>query len=246
MFDLSGKVAMVTGGGQGVGTGIARALAQQGARVVVNDFYPERAAAVVDTIEPDGSAMCAPFDVVNMDEVQSAVRRVHAEWGRLDILVNNAGVIPTGMQPTPFIKTTPEDWRPLIDINLYGSLNCTHCVLPGMIEQGWGRIINISSDAARVGHHGSAVYGAAKAGGEALMRTLAKELGGNGITANAIVLGLINTVPAEFSKGLERYFSTGRIGTPEDVAAAAVYLCSEEANWVTGESLLVNGGFMGA
>jgi 2-hydroxycyclohexanecarboxyl-CoA dehydrogenase len=247
MFDLSGKVALVTGGGQGVGEGILRTLSRQGASVAVNDYYPERAEAVASDISASGgNAMSVPFDVADMEAVQAAVDRVHAQWGRLDILVNNAGVVPTGMQPTPFTRTTPEGWRPIVDINLYGTLNCTHCVLPGMIEQGWGRVISISSDAARVGHFGSSVYSAVKAGGEALMRTLAKELGSKGITANSIVLGLINTVPPEFSKGTEKYYSTGRIGTPEDVAAAALYLCSEEAAWVSGESLVVNGGFLGA
>ena len=247
MFDLTGKVAMVTGGGQGVGEGMLHALARQGAKVAVNDYYAERAEAVAHAINNEGgTALSVPFDVANMDAVQAAVDRVHDEWGRLDILVNNAGVVPTGMQPAPFVKTTPDDWRAIVDINLYGTLNCCHCVIPKMIEHGWGRLINISSDAARVGHYGSAVYSAAKAGGEALARTLAKELGGKGITANAIVLGLINTVPAEFSEGLEQYYSTRRIGTPDDIAAAVVYLCSEEAGWVNGESHLVNGGFLGA
>lgn len=247
MFDLNGKVAMVTGGGQGVGEEILRAFASQGARVAVNDFYAERADAVAESINAQGgSAISVPFDVVDAAAVQSAVDHIHEQWGRLDILVNNAGVIPTGMQPVPFMKTSAQDWRPIVDINLYGTMNCTHSVLPKMVEHGWGRLVTISSDAARVGHFGSAAYGAAKAGGEALMRTLSKELGRKGITANSIVLGLIDTVPEDFSRGAERHYSTGRIGSPSDIAAAAVYLCSEEAAWVTGESLLVNGGFLGA
>lgn len=247
MFDLSGKTALITGSGRGVGAGIARALSSQGARVAINDYFPERADEMVAELQAQGvAALSAPFDVTDMAAVKAGVAHIAANLGPVDILVNNVGTLPHGMIPTPFLETPEEDWPKHVNNNLYGTLNCCRCVAESMSERGWGRIIAISSDAGRVGHFGSTVYGAAKAAMEGLMRTLAKELGPNGVTANSIVLGLIDTVPEEFSKGAEQYFSTGRIGTPEDIGAAAAYLASEEAGWVTGHSLVVNGGFVGA
>lgn len=247
MFDLSGKVALVTGAGRGVGAGIARALSGQGAKVVINDFFVERAETMAASLRGLGrEAIAVPFDVIDSHAVDVGCSQAEAEFGRIDILVNNVGTLPHGMRPQPFLKTPEEMWKKHIDNNLYGTLNCTRRVVEGMADNGWGRVVAISSDAGRAGHYGSSVYGAAKAGMEGFMRTIAKEFGRKGITANSIVLGLINTVPEEFSEGAEKYFSTGRIGTPEDIGAASVYLCSEEASWVTGHSLVVNGGFNGA
>jgi NAD(P)-dependent dehydrogenase (short-subunit alcohol dehydrogenase family) len=246
MFDLTGKTALITGAGRGVGAGIARALSAQGAQVAINDYFPERCDEMVAELQALGTtALASPFDVTDREAVGAAVAHIEANLGPVDILVNNVGTLPHGMTPTPFLETPEDDWPKHIDNNLYGTLNCCKCVAEGMTERGWGRIIAISSDAGRVGHIGSTVYGAAKAAMEGLMRTLAKELGPQGVTANSIVLGLINTVPPEYSRGAEKYFATGRIGTPEDIGAAAAYLASEEAGWVTGHSLVVNGGFKG-
>lgn len=247
MFDLSGKTALITGAGQGVGAGIANALAQQGANIAVNDYFPERAEAAAAAIHRTGArALAVPFDVTDKAGVEEAMGLIAGQLGPVDILVSNVGTLPHGMMPTRFVDTDADEWQQHIDNNLYGTLNCCKAVARGMSERRWGRIIATSSDAARVGHFGSAVYGAAKASLEGLMRTLAKELGPKGVTANAIVLGLINTVPEDYSQGAEKYYATRRIGTPEDVGAAAVYLASEEAGWVTGHSLVVNGGFLGA
>ena len=247
MFDLTGKVALVTGAGRGVGRGIALAFAKQGASVAINDFYSDRADSVAHEINSSGGvALSVPFDVVDSDAVEEGVALISEKLGAVDILINNAGGVPEGKMPTRFMKTKRAEWEPIIDMNLYGTLNCTRAVTAGMIDKQWGRIIAVSSDSARVGHFGSGAYGAAKAATEALMRTLSKELGADGITANSLVLGLINTVPEGFADGAEKYYATGRIGTPDDIAAAAVYLSSKEASWVTAHSLVVNGGYLGA
>lgn len=246
MFDFTDKVVLITGSGRGVGAGIARALAKQGATLAINDFFAERADEMVAELQADGHpAVSVPFDVTDMASVSAGIAKIEAAFSSVDVLINNVGTLPHGMYPTPFVESPPELWEQHIDNNLYGTLNCTRCVIEGMKAKGWGRIIAISSDAGRVGHFGSVVYGAAKAGMEGAMRSLAIEHGRHGITANSIVLGLINTVPEEFSKGSEKHYATKRIGTPEDVAAASVYLASEEASWVTGHSLVVNGGYMG-
>jgi NAD(P)-dependent dehydrogenase (short-subunit alcohol dehydrogenase family) len=246
MFDLTGRVALITGSGQGVGAGVARALAKQGASIVINDYFPDRAEAMVEELKSAGvKAVACAFDVTDSEAVNAGVAKTEADLAPIDILINNVGTLPYGMMPTPFLDTPEDMWKKHIDNNLYGTLNATRAVIGGMKERGWGRVVAISSDAGRLGHYGSSVYGAAKAGMEGFMRTIAKEFGRSGVTANSIVLGLIDTVPEDFSKGAEKYFSVGRIGTPDDIAAAAVYLVSEEAGWVTGHSLVVNGGFAG-
>jgi len=170
MFDLSGRIALVTGGGRGIGAEIAMTLARQGAAVVVNDFVPDTAEATVsDVIAAGGQSIAAPFDVTDYEACEAEVQRAEAALGPIDILVNNAGGSPGGMWPMPFLKTPREKWTDFVDMNLYGVFNCTRAVIGGMAERGWGRIVTVSSDAARVGSSGSSIYGAAKAGGEGLM-----------------------------------------------------------------------------
>ena len=242
MFDLSGRVALVTGAGQGVGAGIAAALAGQGAAVAVNDLYAERAAAVVDAIhEAGGRAAAVAADVTDPDAVQALVAESEQALGPVDILVNNAGIPASGIDLRPFRDTPVETWDRLVRLNLYGVLHCTRAVLDGMCERGWGRIVIVSSEAARHGTHiGISLYGAAKAGAVGFARHLATEVGGDGVTVNCVSLGIME-LPGMSERMIRRY-PTGRVGRPSDVAGAVCYLASDEAAWVTGQNLPVNGG----
>jgi 3-oxoacyl-[acyl-carrier protein] reductase len=248
VFSLDGRVALVTGAGQGVGAGIAKALAAQGAAVVVNDLHGERAEATRRGLEAAGAApMTAPFDVTDRAAVDAGVERIRDELGRnIDILVNNAGV-PEGMALRQFRDMDPEEWDLFIDLNLYGSLNCIRAVLDPMCDQGWGRIVQISSGAGRTGlASGVSAYGASKSGIEGFIRHLALEVATQGVTANAVALGLMNNLPEEDAsesiRALARRVPVGRLGSPADVGAAVVYLASDEAGWMTGQTVNLNGG----
>lgn len=245
MFDLTGKTALVTGAGRGIGAEIAATLARQGARVAVNDLLAETASEQTERIRSaGGQAAACPFDVTDYQGAEAAIRAAETELGEIDILVNNAGGSPNAMHPTPFLKTPRACWPDFMGMNLDGTLICSRIVAEGMAQRGYGRLVAVSSDAARLGSYGSSIYGAAKAGAEGLMRTLSKELGAKGVTANSVVLGLIDTVPKEYLDGLnaDSAYVTQRIGTAQDVAAGVLYLVSEEAGWVSGHSLVINGG----
>lgn len=243
MFDLSSHVALVTGAGQGMGFGVAQALASQGANVAVNDLDPDRAATAAARITREGgAAFPVPFDITDVSAVRAALADIRSAVGPIDVLVNNAGV-PATMALQPFLDTTPEDWRPYVELNMYGSMHCIQAVAPGMLEAGWGRIIQISSAAGHTGIRlGVGPYGASKAGIEGLLRNLAVEIGPQGITVNAVVLGMMDNVPAEMVADLSARVPMRRLGGPADVGAAVVYLASDEAGYVTGQTLHVNGG----
>jgi 3-oxoacyl-[acyl-carrier protein] reductase len=215
VFSLSGKVALVTGAGRNIGEGIAHGLAERGARVLVNDLVSERAAQVADDIADRGYlAAETAFDVTNPDQVSG-----------------------------PFLRSTPEQWKTLVELNLFGAMNCVSAVAPGMVERGWGRIIQISSLAGTIGTHvGVSIYGSAKAASESFIRNLAAELARGGVTANTLALGLMDNVGEELSAQLARTVPVGRLGTPRDVAAAVLYLASEESSWMTGQTIHLNGG----
>ena len=241
MFQLQGKKALVTGAGRGMGFGIAQSLAGQGAHVVVNDLFPERALDACKQLREHGYAASeAVFDVTDYTAVSSAVSGL----GDIDILVNNAGIPGVeGMALKPFIDMTPADWRPQVDLNLYGTLNCTHCVLPGMVSRGWGRIVVVSSDAGRAGSSaGVTIYGSCKAAAVQLVRNLSQEVADKGVTVNAIALGPMDNLPKEYEEWMIRAIPVGRMGRPDDAGAAAVFLASEESAWITGQLLPVNGG----
>ncbi|MFD4985200.1 SDR family NAD(P)-dependent oxidoreductase [Streptomyces sp. NPDC058374] len=244
MFDLSGHTALVTGAGQNAGAGIARALAAQGAAVAVNDLVPERADAVTKEIAAGGgTAIAVPFDVTDLEAVQQGVARASAELGRhLDILVHNAGV-PADFGQGQFRTLAPGRWRAPVEINLFGAMNLVSAVADDMCEAGWGRIVQISSGSARAGSAtGISLYGAAKSGVEGFIRHLSQELAPFGVTANTLALGLQSNVAGESTEVFAAKIPLRRLGTPEDVGAAAVYLASPEASWMTGQILNLNGG----
>lgn len=257
-LDLGGQVAFVTGAGQGAGRAIAIALAKHNAGgVAVNDFVEERAQAVADEISALGvPAVAAPADVGDHASVKAAMDTAEAALGPITLLVNNAGNAgPTtqmGMSP-PFWEAAPDEWGRFFHTNLFGVLNCCHVAIPGMIKQGRGRIVTVISDAGRVGEPRLTAYSAAKAGAAGFVRSIAKETGRYGITSNAISLSTLEPAMDEETKAafmnsdqvkaqLSRY-TIRRFGQPDDVAHMALFLCSDAAAWITGQTYPVNGGY---
>jgi NAD(P)-dependent dehydrogenase (short-subunit alcohol dehydrogenase family) len=243
MFDLTGRVALVTGAGQGVGVGIAAALASRGAAIAVNDLHPDRAERTAARLRADGSrALAVAFDIRSTDAIAAGVAAVESGLGPVDVLVNNAGV-PIEMGIAPILDGDPGEWAPLVDTNFYGSLHCIRAVAPGMVDRGWGRIVQISSAAGSVGIRlGVGVYGGAKAGIEGALRHLAVELGRTGVTVNSLALGLMGNVDDPTTLQLARGVPVGRLGLPADAGAAVVYLASPEASWITGQTIHLDGG----
>ena len=241
MFDLSGRTALVTGAGQNVGEGIAHALAAQGALVAVNDVRADRAGAVADAIaSAGGRSVAAPFDVTDTAGVLAAV----AELGAVDILVCNAGNGgESSMAVAPFVELDPADWEGAIRVNLYGVLNCCHTVVAGMCERGWGRVITISSGAGTAGTRiGVSPYRRGRAVASRFTRTLALEVARQGVTANTVALGLMGLPDPEVTGRIAGTIPVGRTGTPADVAATCVWLASDEAAWMTAQTIQLNGG----
>lgn len=244
MFDLTGRKALVTGAGQGVGEGIARALARAGATLAINDLEEGRARAVVQKIEAaGGKAIAVPFDVADYAAVEAGIAAAESAIGALDILVNNAG-IPASMGVQQFRETDPESWRPYIDINLYGVMNCSRAVINGMCERAHGRIITISSGAGTVGLNlGVSPYAAGKGGGIGFMRHLAIETARSGVTANTVAIGMIdNHLDPSVTEHLAKQIPVGRLGRPDDIAALCLYLASDEASWMSAQTIELNGG----
>ncbi len=258
ILDLTGRAALVTGGGQGAGRGIALAFADHGAAVAVNDFVLERAEAVAEEIrERGGVAVAVQADVSDYASVKAAFDKASKELGAITLLVNNAGMAgPTdkmGRSPE-FWEADPSEWPRFFNTNLYGVMNCCHVALPGMVKVGkGGRIVTIVSDSGRLGEQRLAAYAAAKAGAAGFVRSIAKEAGRYGITSNAVSLSTL-TPPmseeqlAEFletpmSKAQLSQYVIRRYGTPDDVAAMVLFLCSDAASWITGQTYPVNGGY---
>lgn len=255
VLDLKGRVALVTGAGQGVGRQVAFYLAGHGAGgVVVNDYFQDRAEQVAEQItDAGGKAIGVQADVTDLDSVKAMVATAEDAFGRVDILVNNAGNAgPTAAitDTTPFWETGPEDWATWMDVNYYGVLHCTRAVLPGMVQRTYGRIVTVISDAGRVGEPHLVVYSGAKAGAGGLMRAVAKSVGRYGITVNSVALGAIETpttapviADAAARKAMLRSYVIRRVGDPEDPAGLILFLASDAASWITGQTYPVNGGY---
>ncbi len=255
LLDLTGRVALVTGAGQGVGAEAARYLAAHGAQVVVNDYIAERAEAVASSIgESGGAAIGLQADVTDFAAVEQMVARAREQLGPIDVLINNAGnagADPHGLTGKPFWEKDPSEWTPFLQVNLYGAMYCCRAVIPGMLAAGnGGRLITIISEAGRVGEVGLEAYSAAKAGAAGLTRALARGLGHHEITANNVAIGATRT-PAIArmtenedlaNRVLSRYVIR-RFGEPSDPAAMVTFLASDAAAWITGQTYPVNGGF---
>ncbi|HEV2188118.1 MAG TPA: 3-oxoacyl-ACP reductase family protein [Stellaceae bacterium] len=243
---LTGKVALVTGGANGVGRAICLALSTEGTAVAVNyRSSAEQAQAVVAEIAGNGGkAIAIGADVSQLDQVKAMVARVVAEFGRLDILVNNAGVA----QRQRFAQTMPEDWRRQIDTCLYGTIHCCHEASMHLEKSGAGRIVSLIGDSSRVGESGLSIVAAARAGVIGLTKSLAREMGRFGVTANVVSLGLVETahdrdwVEANRDK-LVQLYPLRRLGQPEDVAPLVALLASEHGGWITGQVISVSGGY---
>ncbi len=244
MGKLDGKVAIVTGAGRGIGRGIAEKLAAEGAKVVAADVDEQTAQRTAQAL--GGESIGLRADVTSRESVAALVSAVVGHFGRVDVLVNNAGWDKVG----PFLQSNESDWEKVIAINLYGTLNCCKAVLPVMVAQGYGKVVNISSDAGRVGSSGEAVYSAAKGGIIAFTKTLAREMARYRINVNCVCPGPADTpLFAELGEdnprlreALEKAIPFRRLACPQDIANAVAFLVSDEAEYITGQTLSVSGG----
>ena len=242
---LLGKIAVVTGGGRGLGRAIADVLAERGAHVIVNDRTIEPATEVAETIRGrDGNASPIAFDVADASQVEEGFRRLFAAHARIDILINNAGIGDF----VSFPDISSEKWDRMINIHLKGSFNCCRAVLASMMAQNYGKIVNMSSVAGKRGDFsGNAHYTAAKAGIIGLTKSLAGYAAPFGINVNAIAPGLVATdltdeMSPEWKATTISRIPAGRLGRPEEIARAAAFLVSDDASYIFGETLSVNGG----
>jgi 2-hydroxycyclohexanecarboxyl-CoA dehydrogenase len=245
---MADRTALVTGGARGIGRAIALELAADGRAVAVADIRTDQAQETAAEIEANGGrALAVELDVTDAASVDAAVARVAAELGPIDIAVNNAG----WDELKPFLDTDEDFWRKVVDINYMGALRVTHAVLPGMAERGWGRLVNIASDAGRVGSSMEAVYAGAKGGVIAFTKTVAREVARRGVTANVVCPGPTRTPMLEgmAEAGGEKLFDAlvravpmKRLAEPEDIAVAVAFLASERTSYITGQTLSVSGG----
>ena len=243
MRGLAGKVVLITGAGRGMGKAFAQRLTEEGARVAVTDI--DEKSALETAAELDGAAGFR-LDITNAAEVAATVDEITGALGAVDALVNNAG----WDQLSPFLDTDEDLWDRIIDINLRGPIRMTKAVLPGMVERQGGRVVNISSDAGRVGSTGEAVYSACKAGIIGFSKTVAREVARYGITVNSICPGptatpLLESMVVDHEKlieSLKRGIPLGRLGAPDDVAGAVAFMVSDDAGFITGQTLSVSGG----
>jgi NAD(P)-dependent dehydrogenase (short-subunit alcohol dehydrogenase family) len=246
---LAGKSAVVTGGARGIGLAIARALVREGARVAIADVNSEGANAAAQAIHgAGGHAIAVVVNVADANSVARMIAAVHGAFGRIDILINNAGVGGN----TPFLETGLEEWNKIIGTNLTGAFIVAQAVAREMVKIGGGKIVNIASLSGQRGGNGRAAYGSAKAGLELLTKVMAVELAQHNINVNNIAPGAIETEMAKFAhdsatRAAYNYLiPMVRYGTPEEIADAAIFLCSDESRYVHGHTLNVDGGFRAA
>jgi len=245
MFDLTGRAALITGSSRGIGRATALLLARQGASIAVNYLRNEDAAKeVLETIRSyEGQAIIVQGDVTDPEQAERVVNTAHESFGRLDILVNNAGF----NRDTLLLRMSVQDWDEVMSTNLRAAFLCTKAALRYMLKQRSGRIINIGSVSGIAGNAGQANYAAAKAGLIGFTKAVAREMGSRGITCNIVVPGLVETeltahIPQQVrDMAMERIF-VGRLGTPDDVAACVAFLASDGASYISGQSLIVDGG----
>lgn len=252
------KVVVITGAGRGIGRATARMLAAEGARVGIIDNMGESAngSAKELTDQFGVKSLGVVADIANYGDVVRARDELAAALGPAEVLINCAAIVEEQL----FLDSKPEDWQRVVSVGLFGAMNCLHAFLPAMVERGRGRVICLATDAARIGQSRISVYAAAKGGVVALCKSLAQEVGGSGVTINVVSPGTTNTelrqrVQAKIAAelGPERYerrtknvlkrYPTGRIGEPDDIASAILFLASDRSAWTTGQVLSVNGGF---
>ena len=247
---LPDRVALVTGASRGIGLATARCFAREGARVCLVDIDADAVERAAEELRAEGlDAMAAAADVADREQVEAAVEAAVSRYGRLDVLVNNAGVIRDNL----FFRMTDDDWETVMAVHLRGTFLCSRAAQRHMVEQKYGRIVNLSSTSA-LGNRGQANYAAAKAGLQGFTKTLALELGRYGITVNAVAPGFVETEMTrataermgvsfeQFVEGARQQIPVGRVGTPDDIATAILFFASEEAGYVSGQVLYVAGG----
>ena len=241
---LKDKVAFVTGSAQGIGKSVAVALAKEGANIVVSDINLELATQTAKEIEALGvKTLAIKTNVADAADVEKSVAEIAKVFGRIDILVNNAGITKDGL----LIRMKNEDWAAVLAVNLTGVFNCTKAVSTLMMKQRYGKIVSIASIVGQMGNAGQANYAASKGGVIAFTKTVAKELASRNVTANAIAPGFIQTamtdkLPEDVKKKMMEQIPAGKLGTPEDIANAVLFLAGPDADYITGQVLAVNGG----
>lgn len=243
MKRLENRVAIVTGGAQGIGKATVIKFIDEGANVVIWDVDDAKGNQLAEDLSSKGKAVYMKVNVAKFEEVEKAVQSVIAEFGRIDILVNNAGIL----RDATLAKMTPEQWQQVIDVNLTGVFNSTKCVAPYMIEKQYGRIINATSVVGIYGNFGQTNYVATKSGVIGMTKVWARELGRKGINVNAIAPGFIATemvasMPEKIINMMKEKTPVGRLGTPEDIANGYLFLASDEASFINGTVLSIDGG----
>jgi 2-hydroxycyclohexanecarboxyl-CoA dehydrogenase len=269
-LELLGKVALVTGGGRNVGRAACHRLAREGAHVVVNDFYVERAEKVAkEIVEAGGRALGIQADITQEDQVRAMVARTVDELGPVDVLVNNAGIPASGggdaNKPAAsrrahwvdFLESSPDVWKKTVELNVYGTMFCTRAVLPSMVERRSGKIVSVMSEAGRVGEAKLAAYSGAKASILGFSKAVAREVGKFGVNVNVVALGAVDPDQTPYAERSEeqrafldkilRAYPIGqglrRLSRPDDIADAIAFLASERARYITGQCLGLSGGF---